>query len=186
MFEEWLQTEAELTRERALWGPPIGSSLDKWILDMTEGIQTGPLLIQNGGSVLKNDIFSQEQFWISRSINDEFVLGLVPSDYPTDIDKTRAGRVGIGVDVQGDIIVIVVSGVNSGFNLNNTDSSGVTLLELCNLLLKAGAVAAINLDGGGSSQLFFEGGLATIPGDRRGLSGIFYERMIPSAGIVSR
>lgn len=37
MFNEWLQTEAELTRERALWGPPVGSRLDKWSLDMTEG-----------------------------------------------------------------------------------------------------------------------------------------------------
>ena len=24
-------------RERGLWGPPVGSNLDKWMLDMTEG-----------------------------------------------------------------------------------------------------------------------------------------------------
>ena len=35
--EDWLQMERELTRERGLWGPPVGSDLDKWILDMTEG-----------------------------------------------------------------------------------------------------------------------------------------------------
>lgn len=34
---EWGQTEHELMRERGLWGPPVGSSLDKWMLDMTEG-----------------------------------------------------------------------------------------------------------------------------------------------------
>ncbi|XP_055450613.1 WD repeat and FYVE domain-containing protein 3 isoform X5 [Psammomys obesus] len=35
--EEWCQIEGELLRERGLWGPPIGSHLDKWMLEMTEG-----------------------------------------------------------------------------------------------------------------------------------------------------
>jgi hypothetical protein len=29
--------EHELLRERGLWGPIVGSRLDKWMLDMTEG-----------------------------------------------------------------------------------------------------------------------------------------------------
>lgn len=36
VFEDWLQTESELTQERGLWGPLEGSILDKWMLDMTE------------------------------------------------------------------------------------------------------------------------------------------------------
>jgi len=36
-MEDWLQMERELTRQRGLWGPPVGSDLDKWMLDMTEG-----------------------------------------------------------------------------------------------------------------------------------------------------
>lgn len=36
-MEEWAQTETELMRERGIWGPPVGSDLDKWMLDMTEG-----------------------------------------------------------------------------------------------------------------------------------------------------
>jgi len=36
-MEDWLKMERELTRERGLWGPPVGSELDKWMLDMTEG-----------------------------------------------------------------------------------------------------------------------------------------------------
>ena len=35
--ENWQLIERELTRERGLWGPPVGSDLDKWMLDMTEG-----------------------------------------------------------------------------------------------------------------------------------------------------
>ncbi|XP_073985786.1 WD repeat and FYVE domain containing 3 bchs [Rhodnius prolixus] len=37
VLEEWLQAEAELLRERAVWGPVKTSRLDKWMLDMTEG-----------------------------------------------------------------------------------------------------------------------------------------------------
>ena len=29
--------DADLTRERGLWGPPFGSRLDKWTMDMVEG-----------------------------------------------------------------------------------------------------------------------------------------------------
>lgn len=34
---EWAGAWRELTRERALWGPPTPSPLDKWALDSTEG-----------------------------------------------------------------------------------------------------------------------------------------------------
>lgn len=37
VYQEWLQTENELTRERGLWGPLEPCYLDKWMLDMTEG-----------------------------------------------------------------------------------------------------------------------------------------------------
>lgn len=37
LTEEWTQMEQELLRERGLWGPIVGSRLDKWMLDMTEG-----------------------------------------------------------------------------------------------------------------------------------------------------
>ena len=38
VMENWLTIERELTRERGLWGPNVGSDLDKWMLDMTEGM----------------------------------------------------------------------------------------------------------------------------------------------------
>lgn len=37
VYQDWVQSETELTRERGLWGPEGCSSLDKWILDTTEG-----------------------------------------------------------------------------------------------------------------------------------------------------
>ena len=38
LLEEWADMEHELLRERGLWGPIVGSRLDKWMLDMTEGM----------------------------------------------------------------------------------------------------------------------------------------------------
>ncbi|XP_014261988.1 WD repeat and FYVE domain-containing protein 3 isoform X2 [Cimex lectularius] len=51
VLEEWLQIEAELTRERALWGPQHPSRLDKWMLDMTEG----PCRMRK--KMMRNDLF---------------------------------------------------------------------------------------------------------------------------------
>ena len=39
LIDEWSQVEAELMKERGLWGPPVASELDKFMLDMTEGIR---------------------------------------------------------------------------------------------------------------------------------------------------
>ncbi|XP_043915423.1 WD repeat and FYVE domain-containing protein 3 [Protopterus annectens] len=49
--EEWSQIEYELLRERGLWGPPIGSFLDKWMLAMTEG----PCRMRK--KMVRNDMF---------------------------------------------------------------------------------------------------------------------------------
>lgn len=51
VHQEWLQTENELTRERGLWGSPVPTLLDKWMLDMTEG----PHRMRK--KTMKNDLF---------------------------------------------------------------------------------------------------------------------------------
>ncbi|XP_036384178.1 WD repeat and FYVE domain-containing protein 3 isoform X2 [Megalops cyprinoides] len=49
--EEWAGIEYELLRERGLWGPPIGSHLDKFLLEMTEG----PCRMRK--KMVRNDLF---------------------------------------------------------------------------------------------------------------------------------
>uniref|UniRef100_A0A4W5QBJ5 WD repeat and FYVE domain containing 3 n=1 Tax=Hucho hucho TaxID=62062 RepID=A0A4W5QBJ5_9TELE len=49
--EEWSSIEYELLRERGLWGPPIGSHLDKFLLEMTEG----PCRMRK--KMVRNDMF---------------------------------------------------------------------------------------------------------------------------------
>lgn len=49
--EDWASIEYELLRERGLWGPPIGSHLDKFVLEMTEG----PCRMRK--KMVRNDMF---------------------------------------------------------------------------------------------------------------------------------
>ncbi|XP_058056243.1 WD repeat and FYVE domain-containing protein 3 [Anopheles bellator] len=51
VYEDWLQTEGELIRERAIWGPECSDSFTKWVLDNTEG----PYRMRK--KMLKNEVF---------------------------------------------------------------------------------------------------------------------------------
>jgi exopolysaccharide biosynthesis protein len=44
-------------------------------------------------------------------------------------------------------------------------SKGVTVLELANILLESGCYVAYNLDGGGSSCMWFNGAIVNTPSD---------------------
>jgi hypothetical protein len=58
----------------------------------------------------------------------------------------RRARTAVGVDNSGKLIMVVVP-----------EEHGLTLLELAHLMLELGATDAINLDGGGSSQMWYAG-----------------------------
>ncbi|MFK7803053.1 MAG: phosphodiester glycosidase family protein [Anaerolineae bacterium] len=153
---------------------------------IVQGIQAGPILLKDGRTPLTNSYLEEaEQFWPSRMVeNEQWQIGVVSTSYRTDIDETRAGRVGVGINSEGDLIVILVPGVNHGMSVPGADSSGATLTEIANLLRDAGAVDAINLDGGGSAQAYFQNSQAVVPGDRRNKPGHSFERMIPSVGFA--
>lgn len=146
--------------------------------------QAGPQLIADGEIVRDASIFAREEYWISAEDAEQDHPGIVPTDFPIDLEHTRAARLGIGIDSAGDLVILAVSGTSRGIARPGIDSAGATLLELAGLLQEAGAVQAINLDGGGSVQLFAEGGLYNIPGDRRGRQGVVYERLVPTIGLI--
>lgn len=154
--------------------------------DIKQALQTGPILLLDGRCPLDDDYLEgAEQFWASRLLpGGRRQVGVVPTNYKTDVDNTRAGRVGLGIDDEGHLIVVMVAGVNEGMGLPDVDSFGATLQELADALYDAGAHSALNLDGGGSTQAYHHGRRALIPGDRRGEPGRPYERMVPSVGIV--
>jgi len=153
--------------------------------DIVQALQVGPLLVQEGRSVVTPTRLAEEEFWVDRLGDDgRMQIGVVPTEFPDDVDRTRAGRVGLGVDRQGRLVVIGAPGVERKAKHLEADSHGITLAELADLLVDAGAVEAVNLDGGGSTQVFFLGGLATVAGGRLGQPGVQYERMAPSVGVL--
>lgn len=79
--------------------------------------------------------------------------------FPSDISVGRAPRSAVGVTKYGDYIFAVVDGRQS-------HSRGCTLEEWASILLnKFGAFNAINLDGGGSTELTVKDNLVNSPSD---------------------
>jgi hypothetical protein len=154
--------------------------------DIEQALQVGPLLLRDGRSPLTNTYLEeQEQFWASRSLADgRWQIGVCPTDFKTNVDQRRHGRVGLGIDPEGHLILVMVACVKPEIRVPGEESAGATLLELTTLLQEAGAVNAVNLDGGGSTQAYYLGGEIVGSGDRRGLPQVRYERMIPSVGLV--
>jgi hypothetical protein len=150
-----------------------------------QAIQVGPLLLKAGQIVISPASLQEEEFWPTPFGHTDFdEVGVVPTDYPDDVDRTRAGRIGLGVDDRGHLVVVAVPGTERGTQRPHADSAGATLFELAEWLAKAGAVDAINLDGGGSTQLFYLGGTITTPGNRYGMPGVRFERMVPEIGVL--
>ncbi|XP_059970155.1 WD repeat and FYVE domain-containing protein 3 isoform X1 [Mesoplodon densirostris] len=78
--EEWCQIEYELLRERGLWGPPIGSHLDKWMLEMTEG----PCRMRK--KMVRNDMFYTHYPYVPETEQETNVASEVPSKQPETPD----------------------------------------------------------------------------------------------------
>ena len=67
-----------------------------------EGIQCGPGLVWEGEIALNHMTLKEEQFFRKRRHADgQWDAGVVPTDYAEDVDRTRAARVALGVDIRG-------------------------------------------------------------------------------------
>jgi exopolysaccharide biosynthesis protein len=80
-------------------------------------------------------------------------------------------RTGIGIIAAGHYVFVVVDGRSPGY------SRGVALSEFAQIFKDLGCTTAYNLDGGGSSAMYFMGELVNNPlgkGRERGISDILY------------
>ena len=80
-------------------------------------------------------------------------------------------RTAVGVIDPNHLVFVVVDGRSPGY------SRGVTLPDLAQILKGLGATTGYNLDGGGSSTMYFNGALVNNPlgrGSERGTSDILY------------
>jgi len=80
-------------------------------------------------------------------------------------------RTGIGMIFANHLVAVVADGRATGY------SKGVTMTEFATIFTGLGAQVAYNLDGGGSSVMYFAGALASNPlgkAQERGTSDILY------------
>ncbi len=79
-------------------------------------------------------------------------------------------RTAIGVIDENHIVIVVVDGRSPGY------SAGVTMSGLADIMVSLGATTAYNLDGGGSSEMWFNGTVVNKPsnGGERATSDILY------------
>jgi len=112
----------------------------------------GPAIVENGEVV--DGIDSVE---VDTNVGNHSIQG----DQP---------RTAVGVIDDNHLVFVVVDGRQEGY------SEGVTLPGLAEILLSLGATTAYNLDGGGSSTMYFNGQVINSPsnGGERGTSDILY------------
>ena len=79
-------------------------------------------------------------------------------------------RTAVGVIDENHLVFVVVDGRSDGY------SRGVTMTELAEIMTSLGAETAYNIDGGGSSTMYFDGEVINQPsnGGERGTSDILY------------
>ena len=80
-------------------------------------------------------------------------------------------RTAVGIIDQNHLVFVVVDGRSPGY------SAGVTMTGLADIMQGLGATTAYNIDGGGSSTMYFNGGLVNNPlgeNKERGTSDILY------------
>ncbi|MGF7049976.1 exopolysaccharide biosynthesis protein [Paenibacillus sp. DS2015] len=113
----------------------------------------GPVLIQDGAMIDNYDNLKVDTNFGNRSI------------------QSSNPRTGIGMIAPNHYVFVVVDGRKQGY------SKGMTLSEFAKVFADLGATEAYNLDGGGSSTMYFMGRVVNNPlgkGNERGVSDILY------------
>jgi exopolysaccharide biosynthesis protein len=115
-------------------------------------VSFGPAIVEDGSTV--DGIEDTE---VDTNIGNHSIQG----DQP---------RTAVGVIDENHLVFVVVDGRDTGY------SKGVTLTELASIMEGLGAETAYNLDGGGSSTMYFNGEVVNQPsnGGERGTSDILY------------
>lgn len=111
-----------------------------------EAMAAGPMLLYNGRLRVTDEA-------------EVFFGSSIPAVHP---------RTAVGVTASGEMLWLVVDG-------RQAQSRGSSLPELGRILLEAGAIHALNLDGGGSSTLVVQDSLLNRP------TGGFFQREIHNA-----
>ncbi len=102
-----------------------------------DAIGGGPVLVRSGRPVY--------------SANEAFETSLLAPRHP---------RTAVGQTADGRILLVAVDGRQSGYSV------GMTTFEMAQTLVRLGAVRGMQLDGGGSTTLAFDGKILNRPSDK--------------------
>ncbi len=102
-----------------------------------DAIGGGPVLVRRGRPVYR--------------ANEAFETSLLAPRHP---------RTAVGQTADGRILLVAVDGRQSGYSV------GMTTFEMAQTLVRLGAVRGMQLDGGGSTTLAFEGTILNRPSDK--------------------
>lgn len=119
----------------------------------THTLSFGPILIQDG------------------LITSDFSDVKIDSNFGNRSIQNANPRTAIGMIAPNHYVFVVVDGRKEGY------SRGMTLTELAQVMSDLGATEAYNLDGGGSSTMYFMGRVVNNPlgkNQERGVSDILY------------
>jgi len=105
---------------------------------VSDAVGGGPVLVRDGRPVYQ--------------ANEAFEVSVIAPRHP---------RTAIGQLADGRTLMVVVDGRQSGYSV------GMTTFEMAQTLTRLGAVRAMQLDGGGSSTLAFDGVVLNRPSDGR-------------------
>lgn len=147
-------------------GKEVWNSLDKDSKTDLFGITKDGVLIV--GKYSENQL---KELGVQEALS--FGPSLVINGKKTDItvDGGIAPRTAIGQRKDGAIILMVIDG-------RSLTSLGATYKEVQEVIYKLGAINAINLDGGKSTTMYYDGEIRNTPSNSMG------ERTIPTAVIV--
>jgi exopolysaccharide biosynthesis protein len=99
-------------------------------------------------------------------------------------ETARAARIAVGTNAEGEAVLIWAEGAGKLRFKPKIDSTGCSLLELAKVCASQGYANILNLDGGGSAQIFWEGVRHMEISDRYDPSNLEAERPVPSALIL--
>jgi exopolysaccharide biosynthesis protein len=125
--------------------------------------------------LLADGVWNTLSFGPSLLDNGEVAAGIEDVEVDTNFGnhsiQGEQPRTAVGIIDENHLVFVVVDGRSPGY------SAGVTMTGLAEIMQGLGATTAYNLDGGGSSTMYFNGGLVNNPlgeNKERGTSDILY------------
>jgi exopolysaccharide biosynthesis protein len=125
--------------------------------------------------LLADGVWNTLSFGPSLLDNGEVAAGIEDIEVDTNFGnhsiQGEQPRTAVGIIDENHLVFVVVDGRSPGY------SAGVTMAGLAEIMHGLGATTAYNIDGGGSSTMYFNGGLVNNPlgeNKERGTSDILY------------